>query len=426
MVVAKACLVALALLLGMGGSVLAQNVIELFWDTPGAAEEQAGYRAVADRFEALHPGVKVYTDLGLSFDDVLVRIAAGTPPDIVFSTIQNAAGLIREGLVLPLDPWIERDGFDIDDFFPAVLMPYRFDGQSFGTGQLYGIPKESAVRGTFYNARLFEEAGLVQPPELFAQGEWNWDTWLSSAQKLTRVDSSGETLQWGFVRDTRLMYQMMWVWANEGDIVDDLLNPTRFTLDEDPAVEALEFYADMAHVYRVSPPEWGEGSSAAVPFVEGRAGLLQDGPWRMSTMDANNIEYGVVQGPVGKRRANLLSGSIFAIPRNAKDPELAWELLKFASSQEGQRILVEVARLQPASRSLAPAFIETNPKVNMGVFLEEVDYAQPLFAMPGMDEVDATILPYLQRVASGEMSVGAMLATVKPLVENIIARYSGR
>src|SRR5690606_7385232 len=141
-----------------------------------------------------------------------------------------------------------------------------YDGTSFGQGRLYGIPEESAVRGTFYNVTLFEEAGLDQPPELFARGGWNWETWLSSAQKLTEVDSSGETTQWGMVRDTRLMYQMMWVWANEGDIVDDLLNPTRFTLDEDAAVEALEFYADLAHVYRVAPPQWGDGSAAAVPF----------------------------------------------------------------------------------------------------------------------------------------------------------------
>jgi len=417
-------LTALALLFGLSSLALAQT-IELFWDTPGSAEEQAGYRAVADRFEELHPNVKVHTNLGLSHDDVIVRIAAGTPPDIVFSTIQNAAGFIKQGLLMPLDAWIERDGFDIDDFFPAVLTPYLYDGSSFGQGQLYGFPKESAVRGTFYNATLFEEAGLAQPPELYSQNAWNWNTWLSSAQKLTRVDGSGATQQWGFVRDTRLMYQMMWVWANNGDIVDDLLNPTRFTLDSDEAVEALEFYADMAHVYRVSPAEYIEGSAAAAPFVEGRAGLLQDGPWRMSSMNANpSLEYGVVQGPVGAKRANLLSGSIFGIPKGVNDPELSWELLKFLASREGQQILVEVASLQPARRSLANVFIETDPSVNMAVFLEEVDFAQPLFAMPGMDEIDALLVPYLRQVAEGTMSVTAMLDTVKPLVEGIIARVT--
>lgn len=399
----------------------AQEVV-LRWVTPGPAEEQAAYRAVADRFEELYPGVKVETGLNSSRDQMLVWIAAGTPPDIGFSTVQDAGEFIRNGMVEPLDRWIERDGFDIDDFFPPVLTPYRFNGSEFGVGQLYGIPKESAVRATYYNVTLFEEAGLVQPPDLVRANAWTWDAFREAARKLTRRSPSGEVEQWGFVRDARFMYQMMWVWANGGNVVDDLLNPTRVTLQEPAAVEALEFYADMAWVDGSAPPEWTSGGGAATPFTEGRAGLNQDGPWRMANFNSNpNLVYDIVQSPTGKRRANLLSGSIFFIPKGVENPDLSWELLKFLSSAESQAILAEVAGIQPARRSLVDVFVATNPDVDLRTLLDEVNYAETLFTSSTMTEIDRVMnQEFLPRVGNGEMSVVAMLETARPVLEAIL------
>lgn len=417
-------IVLMVLLLSFASIAHAQT-IELYWDTPGGYEEQAGYRAVADRFEELNPGIQVHTNLGLSIEELIVSITAGTPPDIAFSTIEDAPYLITNDMLLPLEAWIERDGFDIEDFYHAIITPYRFDGSKLGQGPLYGIPKESAVRGTYFNVTLFQEAGLPLPSELAAQGNWNWDTWLESARSITRIDGSGEVTQWGWVRDMRLMYQLMWVWANGGDIADDLLNPTEFTFASDNALEALEFYADAAHVYRVAPAEWFGGSSGLAPFTEGRAGLAQNGPWHMATLDANeSLEYGTVQSPQSPNggRANLLSGSIFAIPRGAKDPELAWKLLRFASSREGQQIMTEVAKLQPARRSLVEAFLNTKPEVDMMAFLGEVEVARPFFAMPGSNELNELLTPYLEQVAVGKISVRGMVDAVKPQADAIIAR----
>jgi len=399
----------------------AQEIV-LRWSTPGLAEEQAAYRAVADRFEELHPGIRVETGIGSARDQLLVWIAAGTPPDLGYSTVQDAGEFIRSGLVEPLDHWIERDGFDIDDFFPPLLSPYRFNGREFGVGSLYGIPKESAVRATYFNVTLFDQAGLVQPPELARAGAWTWEAFREAARKITRVRATGEVEQWGFVRDARFMYQMMWVWANGGNVVDDLLNPTRITLHETAAVEALEFYADMALADGSVPAEWTTGSGAATPFVEGKAGLNQDGPWRMANFNANpNLVYGIVESPTGKQRANLLSGSIFFIPVGVAYPELSWELLKFASSAESQALLAEIAGIQPARRSLVETFVATNPRVNMRVLLDEVSYAQTLFTSGTMTEIDRVMnQEYLPRVARGEISVAAMVEMARPVLESIL------
>lgn len=422
--IAKRALISLCLVLLLVAATVVASAQEIVlrWVTPGPAEEQAAYRAVADRFEELHPGIKVETGLNSSRDQMLVWIAAGTPPDIGYSTVQDASDFIRNGMVEPLDRWIERDGFDIEDFFPPVLAPYRFDGEKFGVGQLYGIPKESAVRATYYNVTLFEEAGLVLPPDLVRSNAWTWEAFREAARKLTRRSPSGEVEQWGFVRDARFMYQMMWVWANGGNVVDDLLNPTRITLHEPAAVEALEFYADMAWVDGSAPQQWTTGSGAAVPFTEGRAGLNQDGPWRMANFNANpNLVYGIVQSPMGKQRANLLSGSIFFIPKGVPNPDLSWELLKFISSAEAQAILAEVAGIQPARRSLVDTFVATNPNVDLRILLEEVNYAQTLFTSATMTEIDRVMnAEFLPRVANGEMSVVSMIETARPVLEAIL------
>lgn len=142
----------------------------------------------------------------------------------------------------------------------------------------------------------------------------------------------------------------------------------------------------------------------------------------MANFNANpNLVYDIVESPVGKRRANLLSGSIFFVPKGVANPELAWELLKFASSAESQAILAQVAGIQPARRSLVDTFVATHPDVNLRALLDEVNYAQTLFASAAMSEIDVRMnQDFLPAVMSGEISVVAMIESARPVLEAIL------
>lgn len=57
---------------------------------------------------------------------------------------------------------VEASGFDLSTFDPALVDLYRNDA-----GELTAIPFAVYPSVTFYNADLFDEAGLSYPPSEF-------------------------------------------------------------------------------------------------------------------------------------------------------------------------------------------------------------------------------------------------------------------
>ncbi|HEX6970706.1 MAG TPA: sugar ABC transporter substrate-binding protein [Limnochordia bacterium] len=410
--------------LGMAGALAFAGMaapVELTWAIPGNAQEQEVYRTVARQFEREHPGITVITDnTAANREKLAVMIAAGSPPDIPFVTIEHSAAFIEAGAFLPLDPLIRRDNFDLDDFFPQILAPYRWDGTRHGAGPLYGLPKEVAIRATYYNRSMFQTAGLEPPPAYVQRNAWNWESWLEVAKKLTRdADGDGAPEQWGITRETWLGMWMMWVWANGGDIVDDPFRPRRFTLDSPQAVEALQYYADLSAVHKVAPPNGG-GSE---PFAAQEAALYQNGRWMVPRFrSVPELDFDVVQAPTGKRRAQLLTGSAFAIAAGTEHPEEAWSLLKFISGDAGQRAMVEMGLLLPPRKSLGPLFLSNTPPESNQVFLDELNYARPLPITPVYKAIaDDTLAKYFGPMMRGEVLARTVVETVKPIVNEILS-----
>lgn len=413
----------LAALLGLAFATPALAAqIELVWAIPGNAQEQEVYKTVAREFERLHPHITVVTDNGATNREKLaVMVAAGSAPDISFVTIEHSAAFIESGAFLPLDNFIRRDGFNINDFFPQILAPYRWDGERHGAGPLYALPKEVAIRATYYNRSLFQTAGLETPASYVQRGIWNWQSWLDVAKKLTReTNADGTPEQWGITRETWLGMWMMWVWANGGDLVDDPFRPRVLTLGSPQAVEALQFYADLSAVHKVAPVNGG-GSSL---FAAQRAGLYQNGRWMVPQFRSiKELDFDVVQAPTGKQRAQLLTGSAFTIAATTKHPNEAWELLKFISGDAAQRAMVEMGLLLPPRKSLGPAFLANKPPESNQVFLDELNYARSLPITPLYKAMaDDTLGKYFGPLMRGEISARAMVESAGPIVNEILSR----
>ena len=135
--------------------------------------EPALVRQVLEGFEEKNPDIEVrYEPISGTYMTLIqTRIAAGTPPDLFTLSDVNAPDLIAAGVLMPLDEWIERDGVDLDDFYPNLLNAFRHDGK------IYGLPKDYNTLGLFYNKDMLAEAG-VSPPQ-------TWEELRDAARKLT-------------------------------------------------------------------------------------------------------------------------------------------------------------------------------------------------------------------------------------------------
>lgn len=67
----------------------------------------------------------------------------------------------------------------MSNFYPNVIEQLTRDGK------IYGLPRDISTMVVYFNEDLFKAAGLKTPKELAAEGNWNWDTMLEAARKLT-------------------------------------------------------------------------------------------------------------------------------------------------------------------------------------------------------------------------------------------------
>jgi multiple sugar transport system substrate-binding protein len=323
------------------------------------------YNQLIADFEKTHPNISVSVDWQPwdAFNTKLqTGFAAGTPPDVFWLWINNMEFYASRGKLLDITPYVKRDNFNLDDFFPASLNAYRYkDG-------LYAIPRESSAIVLYYNKDLFDQAGLPYPDK-----NLTFDKYLELAQKLTKKDAQGNITQFGTGPMTD--YTTLWttIWSNGGDVFDE--TKTKCVMNSPQTIQAVQWMADLSNKYHVAPTA-GEAGGMNIEqlFLAGKVAMFYSGRWSTMTFwnAANAPKWDVadVAAASPEMRKTRTSAGSHAIAADSKHPEEAWELLKFLSSKQAYDFL-------SASGVIIPAYI---PTANSDVFLQ-----------PGKDPANAKI-----------------------------------
>ncbi len=217
----------------IGTSVLAAAaVLSAVGGVAGAARPQSGEPVTVRWFVGLGTGAEVeqlqaQEDLVAEFNDsqdaidlqievvdnevayetLATQIAAGDAPDIIGPVGVRGSNYFA-GNFIDLEPLMEASGFDLSAYDEAQVEFWREDD-----GALTGVPFGVFPSMIYYNAELFDEAGLDYPPaaygEPYADGDpWDMDKVAELAMLLT-VDANGNdatspdfdlenVVQWGF------------------------------------------------------------------------------------------------------------------------------------------------------------------------------------------------------------------------------------
>lgn len=194
-----ALMAASAMLLAIAPS-MAQDKVTINWFVglgTGTNEQQiAAQDQVVAEFNAANPDIDLVITLAASntaaTDTLSTLIASGNAPDIV-GPVGYAGSNAFADQWMDLTPLVEEAGFDLSQYPEELLALYQTEDG------LMGLPFAVFPSFIYYNADLFDEAGLEYPPSEYgapyidADGnevEWNWDTVAELAKTLT-VDANG-------------------------------------------------------------------------------------------------------------------------------------------------------------------------------------------------------------------------------------------
>ncbi|HHT26460.1 MAG TPA: extracellular solute-binding protein [Firmicutes bacterium] len=326
-------------------------------------------------FEQKNPDIEVEwrEATGNWMDQIPVWVATGVGPD-VFETWGNAASSWGEnGVSLDLNPYVARDftAQEINDFYPISWDACEL---TYGPkkGLRFGIPSYGNVFVLYYNADYFRQAGVQFPEVMDQQGDWNWDTFVTVAKKLTRSDGT-KTIQWG-LDDDSLYYPTGrgagWVQAAGGQYFDLPDNPAKFVGDSEAVIAAFDYQQDLIWTHGVLSPI---DTRSQANFQRGNSAMnLWLGSVRLTdAQTAHQFDWNIGPRPMGPAaRGYYLASDMFSINAYSEHKEEAWRFVKYLTSTEGMIAAARIMGRGPVRQSAFRAYADLYPGRNTQYVVE--------------------------------------------------------
>lgn len=155
-------------------------------------------KAIAD-FEALYPAIRVnlrlYTDYGQIYNDVITNLATGTTPNVCITYPDHIATyLTGENTVVPLDGLMEDARYGLGGSEVRFSSPEKeeivekFLGECSFAGHTYALPFMRSTEACYINKTYVEKLGYTLPETL------TWDFVWEVSEAAVKKDGEGNFL----------------------------------------------------------------------------------------------------------------------------------------------------------------------------------------------------------------------------------------
>jgi ABC-type glycerol-3-phosphate transport system substrate-binding protein len=353
---------------------------------------------------------------------VLADSAAGTPPDLLHSSIIWAREFYDRGVLLDLDDYIDTaPELAPDQFYGEATNAYRSKA-----GKFYGVPWEGPDSSIIaVNSNLLAEVGL-DPKGADIQ---TWDDFAEAARALTKRDGDEITQAGYLIPDHRYIeFFNSWLVGNGGAMHDE--DFSQATFNDEKGLQVLQMQLDLLNVDQVSFPISPERQDTQL-FLQGKAAMIHAGTWSTAHLDdqkPDGFEYWYIifpQGPQGAGKAGTTWSNMFVLPKATPNPDAAWALMKYCTTPP-----VVVTRFEISTRTTPhKAIFESEnwnevlqraPQREMTIPAAEAGGVYPFF--PFFTEANDAIGIELQQVMTAGKDPATALAEAEQKVNEIIAR----
>jgi sn-glycerol 3-phosphate transport system substrate-binding protein len=289
---------------------------------------------LVDDFEREHPGIRVRPIYAGTYQEALTKSLtghkSGTPPDLAVLFAADMYTLIDADAIVPFDDVSAAARLDpawMEGFFPALMANSR------AAGKTWGIPFQRSTILLYWNKSHFRDAGLDpdRPPA-------DWHEMQAFAQRLTLRDGNGQTTRWGVqIPSSGFPY---WLFqglttANGVELMNASGTQTQF--NQRAAIEALQYWVDLARLHRVHPPGVVAWGTTPKDFRDQKVSMIWTTSGNLGAMKADaGFDFGVAKLPAKLRRGSPTGGGNLYLfqKRPAPEREAALELARWLVTPE--------------------------------------------------------------------------------------------
>lgn len=296
--------------------------------------------------------------------------------DVVLAPIAFLHSFAKSDKIEPLDGLIEQyasESYDTSDFLPGLFETYgNYDGK------LCAIPYKPDVELLFYRKDLFEDEAVKKAYEEKYQAELKVpetdEELMQVAEFFTKSINPDSPVDYGYSTNmlkgcTRLL------WINRGgDDVDENQKPN---MNNEAGVQALN---DVLELQKYAPKEWMQmgWDEANQFFANGNAAMMEQWPglWLTCQSDTSAVKdkIGVAVAP---GRNPVLGGWGVGISAGSQNKELAWKLIEFMTSKDGELLKIENTMDPCRTSSYEIPGVDQSGQL-YGALMESFQYAKTL------------------------------------------------
>lgn len=296
-----------------------------------------------------------------------VAAPAGFGPDLITAPHDMVGSLSLAGLISPLTE--EEFPKELQKKFnPVAVKSVTFDGKT------YGMPFS------------VESIAIIYNKDLVSRKPATMEELVAMAKKLTYGDQYGFLLQ---LDDTGNFYFSWPFFSGFGAYIfknnNGVLNVNDIGLDGKQAIEAANYLKYLRQA-KIMPMSVRTDTSREF-FNKGKAAFIVNGPWSLSEIKKNKINYGIMGFPKlsnGKYPGPFVGVWALMINPNAKQRVLAAEFMKYFNTPENQMKIFKASGRIPTRAELYEK-ISANPDVKG--FLESINNGTPAPNHPAMNPV---------------------------------------
>ncbi len=275
----------------------------------------------------------------------------------------------------------------------------------------------------------------MTPKALFIRKDWLAKAGLKTPKTWAELVEVGKAVtgggKWGYMfnasktqlNQVETIFQPH-IHGRGGQVVDAA---GKGAFNSDAAVKSYQFLSDCVHKHKITPAQviamtYDEVTDA---FKAGRVAMIQEGSHRYSDLvkaiGAENLEIAKLPSDDPKVPSpTIITGWGFGIPRGSKNPDAAWEYLKYYIGPEAQEINARVAGSLPTRKSvLERPFFQTKDAAYMRWWMDyAAERGEIVINVPTFTQLNEALVDALQQVLNSPS------ANIKQILDDAVKRYN--
>jgi ABC-type glycerol-3-phosphate transport system substrate-binding protein len=316
----------------------AQIGFDTFRGGPNGVWAQEMVKTFKDKF----PSVTVeFHDIPLdggsqqsAYPKMLTNAAAGTLGDVHAwdPSHWQLYQAINRAIIQPIDPFVARDKFDLNQFYKQFIEYQKWQGKTWGLPS-WGWTSQD---GLLFNTELLQNAGVTMPAQTSA--DWTmakiYDVVVQVGKFAARAQNFG-------LVTTMPSATAVTIWTRAFDSDNLSQDGKKSTILDAKSKDAMRWIYDLATKERVIALPGALEGSVETNFVNGRVAITQQGSLGVFTVNkltpTGQLKFKAQLLPKRKdgKRPSQLRGGTWNINKTTKFPDHSWEFVKHITDRTG-------------------------------------------------------------------------------------------